>query len=91
MDQLPHNDDSSYSSPRGPGDHLHPQNDANSTAPRRPGDPLDEKGVASDVAIPIPDGDFDAFTATQPYRLYKRRWIGVFAMVSTPFPATCCR
>ena len=70
-------------------DHL-PLNDENNySASRRPDDhPLDEKGVVSEVAIPIQEGDSDVFTDTQPYRLYKRRWIGVFAIVSTPFPAT---
>ncbi|KAI9455439.1 MFS general substrate transporter [Lactarius psammicola] len=41
----------------------------------------DKKGLVSEVAIPTSaDGDPDAFTTTQPYRLYKRRWIGVFAI-----------
>ena len=40
--------------------------------------PLDVKqdGPASEEAFPVQDGE-----SGQPYRLYKRRWIGVFALV----------
>jgi hypothetical protein len=52
---------------------------------------LDEKGGLSELIDPISAND-DILNATattaQPYRLYKRRWIGVFAMVSTSFPTT---
>jgi hypothetical protein len=66
-----------------------PQNKNNDNS--RKDHPLDEKGVVNEVVVPVcPDGESDVCTATQPYRLYKRRWIGVFAMVSTPFPATYC-
>ena len=54
-----------------------PKNSDNGYSALRKDHPLDEKGVVS------VDGDSDAITTTQPYRLYKRRWIGVFAMVST--------
>ncbi|KAI9442617.1 MFS general substrate transporter [Lactarius indigo] len=42
-------------------------------------DRLDEKDLVTELVVPTsPDG---AFTTTQPlYRLYKRRWIGVFAL-----------
>ena len=51
--------------------------------------PFVEKGVVSEVAVLIsPDGNSDEFT--KPYRLYRRRWIGVFAMVSTPFLVIYC-
>jgi hypothetical protein len=70
-------------------DHL-PQDHDKSSAPRKHL-PLNEKGVVGEVAVLIPpDVDSDEFLITQAYRLYKRRWIGVFAMVSTPFPATYC-
>ena len=52
---------------------------------------LDEKkGDFCEVTDPISVDDVlnSAAAAAQPYRLYKRRWIGVFAMVSTSFPAT---
>ena len=46
-----------------------------------------EKGDPSEVtAVPIIPNDVEdaTTTAAQPYRLYKRRWFGVFALVSTP-------
>lgn len=54
-------------------------------------DRFDEKGDLSELAVPIisADGVLDVSTTPeQPYRLYKRRWIGVFAMVRTAFSMT---
>ena len=54
-------------------------------------DRLDEKGDLSELAVPIVTADevLEASTTPeQPYRLYKRRWIGVFAMVRTAFSTT---
>jgi hypothetical protein len=50
-----------------------------------------EKGDPSKVTVVplIPDdGENAPSTAAQPYRLYKRRWFGVFAMASTSSLAT---
>jgi hypothetical protein len=50
--------------------------------------PLVEKTNLSGVVdvSKSPDGLEATTTEASPYRLYKRRWIGVFAMVSTLCP-----
>ena len=69
-------------------DQLAEHND--SILPRK--DRLDEKGDFTEVAVPIISADGVLETSTtpeQPYRLYKRRWIGVFAMVRIASSPTC--
>jgi hypothetical protein len=44
------------------------------------------------ASIPATDRSDEVPTTAGPYRLYKRRWIGVFAMVGTtsfPLGVTC--
>ncbi|KAH8994743.1 MFS general substrate transporter [Lactarius hatsudake] len=59
-----------------------PQNDDSIYSVPRKDRRLDEKGLVTELTVSTsPDGDSDALTSAQPpYRLYKRRWIGVFAM-----------
>lgn len=60
-----------------------------STVP--PKDHVDEKekGAPTEVVPILPDpDDVENPTTNATYRLYKRRWIGVFAMVSVPLLLT---
>jgi len=44
-----------------------------------------EPQSAGELIASVPIIDDGVSAAAGPYRLYKRRWVGVFAMVSTTF------